>query len=182
MLMEDRVKGASHRPLRLCKALALCVRRIAHQRQHALFAKLRKSLQIDRLSVYRRIIHLEVARMDHRSRRGMDRKRSRIHDTVVRLDKFDPELSQIDRLAELDHLALRVPEKVMLPQLILDQSHRQSRRIDRNIQLAQHIRQRADVILMSVRDHKALYPVHILLQISYIRNHQIDSQHVVIGE
>ena len=38
------------------------------------------------------------------------------------------------------------------------------------------------MILVSVRDHKSLYPVHVFLQISNIRNYQIDSQHVVVRE
>ena len=108
MLMENRIKGMSYRPLRLCKALPFRVGGITHQRQHAFFSKLREPLQIDRFTKYRSIVHLKVTGMDNCSRRRMDRQCSRVHDAMVRLDKFDPELSQIYGLSEFDHLTLRV--------------------------------------------------------------------------
>ena len=36
------------------------------------------------------------------------------------------------------------------------------------------------MVLMSVRDYKALDFINILLKVRYIRNHQIDAQHVVL--
>ena len=93
----------------------------------------------------------------------MDRQCGRVYDAMVRLDKFDPKLSQIYGLSEFDHLTLRVTEQIVLAQLVFDQSHRQSGRIDRNIQLPQHIRKCSDMILMTVRNHKALYPIRIFL-------------------
>ena len=42
--------------------------------------------------------------MDNRSRWRMDRQCSRVYDAMVRLDKFDPKLSQIYGLSEFDHL------------------------------------------------------------------------------
>ena len=113
--------------------------------------------------------------MHHDSRRGIDRKRRSVHDTVICLDIFDPELSQINGLSEFDHLTLCDLEQIMLLQLILNNAHRQLGRIDRDIQLLEHIGQRTDMILMSVRDHKGLYLVLILLQISNIGNDHIDS-------
>ena len=101
--------------------------------------------------------------MDNRSRWRMDRQCSRVYDAMVRLDKFDPKLSQIYGLSEFDHLTLRVTKQIVLAQLVFDQSHRQSGCIDRNIQLPQHIRKCSDMILMTVRNHKALYPIRIFL-------------------
>ena len=163
MLMENRIKGMSYRPLRLCKAFPFRVGGITHQRQHAFFSKLREPLQIDCFTKYRSIVHLKVTGMDNRSRRRMDRQCSRVYDAMVRLDKFDPKLSQIYGLSEFDHLTLRVAQQIVLAQLVFDQSHRQSGRIDRNIQLPQHIRKCSDMILMTVRNHKALYPIRIFL-------------------
>jgi len=38
------------------------------------------------------------------------------------------------------------------------------------------------MVFMSVGDHEALYLVHIFLQVRDIRDHHIDSQHIVVGE
>ena len=72
-------------------------------------------------------------------------------------------IERIDGLSEFDHLTLRVTEQIVLAQLVFNQSHRQSGRIDRNIQLPQHIRKCSDMILMTMRNHKALYPIRIFL-------------------
>ena len=51
--------------------------------------------------------------MNDHSCRGIDRKGRRILDTVVCLDKFDPELAQIDRLSVLDHFAPCAAQKIV---------------------------------------------------------------------
>ena len=153
--MENRIKGMSYRPLRLCKAFPFRVGGITHQRQHAFFAKLREPLQIDCFTKYRSIVHLKVTGMDNCSRRRMDRQCSRVYDAMVRLDKFDPKLSQIYGLSEFDHLTLRVTEQIVaraacfrsVPSSVW--SHRSE------YSLPQHIRKRSDMILMTVRNHKA---------------------------
>ena len=65
---------------------------------------------------------------------------------------------------------------------MLNESHSQFRSVNRHVDLLQNIGKRADMILMAVGDHKALYLVNILLQIRHIRNHQVDSQHIISRE
>ena len=108
MLLEKHVKGSSHCSLRGGKARPLCVGRIAHQRQHALFADLRKTLQVDGVPEHRCVIHLKVSRVYHDSRRRINGKSRRVHDTVICFDKFNAELPQIDGLSEFNHLPLGV--------------------------------------------------------------------------
>ena len=38
------------------------------------------------------------------------------------------------------------------------------------------------MILMPMSDHKTFYFINILLQISHVRYHQVDSQHIVLRE
>ena len=99
---------------------------------------------------------------------------------MVRLDKLDPERPQIDGLAVLNHLALHMVQHVVLFELMLDQTDGQLRGIDRHIDFLQNIGQCADVILMSMGDHKALYLVDVLFQIAHIRDDQVDPQHVIL--
>ncbi len=114
MIVENRVKRLAHRALRLGKTLALRIGGITHQRQNALFPQFRKALQVNGLAVHRRIIHFEIPRMDHGSGRRMDGQGSGIHNAVVGLDKLNPKLSQIHGLPEFNHLALRMPQQIVL--------------------------------------------------------------------
>ena len=180
--MENGIKCPAQRPLRGRKARPLGIRGFTQEREHALFADLREALQVDGISEHRRIIHLEVARMDHGSGRGVNRESSRIHDAVVRFNKLNAELSQVDGLSELDHLSLRAFQKVMFLQLILDDSHGQPGGVYRDVHLLQDVGQRTDMVLVSVRDHKALHLLDVILQIGDIRNHHVNAQHIVIGE
>ena len=70
---------------------------------------------------------------------------------MVRLDKLDPERTQIDGLSHV-LLTFRFVDahQVVFVQFMLNQPHCQLCRIERHIQLSQHIRQRTDMILMSV--------------------------------
>ena len=38
------------------------------------------------------------------------------------------------------------------------------------------------MVLMSMGDHKALYLVNVVLQISHVRDHQVDAQHIIAWE
>ena len=51
----------------------------------------------------------------------------------------------------------------MFTKLMLDQSHRQLGCVNRHIHFIFYIRNRTDMILMSVRDYKSLYLVRIFL-------------------
>ena len=101
---------------------------------------------------------------------------------VVRLDKFHADLSQIHCAALLYNLSLRLLQQPCFLQLVLDQSHGQLRRINRNIHLRKNIGKRADVIFMSVRDHKALHLLLILYQVADVRNNLIDTWHIIVRE
>ncbi len=135
MFRENMVKSDPDRPLRLCETLTLRIGAVRHQGKHALLPDLRKPLQIYRISEYRSIIYLEISRMHDDTSRGIKRQRRRVLDTVVCLDEFNPELSQVDRLPMLHHFPACCPEQVMLRKLPLDDSHCKLRRIDRKIHL-----------------------------------------------
>ena len=182
MFFKQIVKGLAHCLFGRCEAGALRVRGIAHQCKDSLSAKLRKPLQVNGITEYRCVIYLKVSCVDNNTRRGINRQGGGIHDTVIRPDKFHTQLSQIDGLPELYHLALCAFNQIMFLQLILDNSHGQPCRIDRHIDLAEHIGKRTDMILMSVRNDECLDPVDVILQVGHIGNDEINSQHVVRRE
>ena len=182
MLVKKIVKNFSNGALGHGKSRTLRVGAVAHQRQDAFPSDLSEALQVNGVSEYRRIIHFKVACVDYDSRRGIDRQRRRVLDTVVRLNKFNGKISQVDHLSVLHLFQFGGADKIMFLQLVGDQRKSQLRGIDRHVHFFQYIRQRADMVLMAVGDHKPLHLGNILLQIGNVRDHKIDTQHVVLRE
>ena len=99
IVCENLIKGLTDRLLRHGKSRALSVRTVAHQRQHTFSSDLTETLQIDGISEYRCVIHLEVSGVHNNTCRGVDCERRRILNTVVRLDEFHAEAAEIDMLS-----------------------------------------------------------------------------------
>ena len=99
---------------------------------------------------------------------------------MICLDKLNAEQPQIDGLPVLHDLALGCFHQIVLGKFILNDAHRQLGGIDRHVDVPDDIRERADMILMTVGDNKALHFVDIVFQIGDVRNHQVDSEHVVL--
>ena len=163
MIRHNIVKHASHRALRHGKARSLRIGAVAHQCQHAFLSNLSETLQINGVPKDRRIIHLEVSRMNDNSRRGINSQSGSIHNAVICLNKLDSKCSQIDRLPMLNHLPLGLIEQIVLAKLVLNKTDGQLGCIDGNIDFLQNIGKSTDVILMSVGDHKALDLLNVVL-------------------
>ncbi len=99
---------------------------------------------------------------------------------MVGFDEFHTESSQIDGLSEGNHNPLRGVHHLVLRKFVLNQSDGQLCSVNRNIDLLENIRQRSDVVLMSVCDDKALDLVDVVLQIGDIRDDTVDSEHVIL--
>ena len=65
MLCENIIKRLTNGTLGHRKSFSLCIGTIAHQCQHTLFADFSKTLQIDRISEYRSVIHFKVTGVHH---------------------------------------------------------------------------------------------------------------------
>ena len=165
VFLEELVDGLSDRLLRRRKTRTLRIGGVAQKRKNTFSSQLRESLQVDRISEYRRIVDLEVARMDHDSRRCVNRERSGVYDAVVGLDKFHPEASQRHRRAEGNDLPLGRLHHAPLFELILYDAHGEPCGEHRDIDLLKNIRQRAYVILVAVGYDNPLYLVDVVLKI-----------------
>ena len=179
---KDNVEGPAHRPLRHGKAGTDRVGAVAEQRQHAVSAQLRHSLQIRRLAEHRRIVYLEISGVEDDSRRAEDRQGGAVGDGMVRLDEFHVEVPQRDRVAVLHHEQLRGIRDLVFLQLPADEGDGKPRRIDRHVQLLQDIGQCADMVLVSVGDDKALHLGRVVLQIGNVRDDAVYTRHILAGE
>ena len=101
---------------------------------------------------------------------------------MIGADEFDPELSQRDRLAVLHHLPADAVQHLVFLQLLFDQRHREPGGVDRDVQLLKDIGDRPDMVLMSVCNDKSFDFAVVLLKIGDVRDHKIDSQHIILRE
>ena len=94
--------------------------------------------------------------MYHGAHRSLNCERNGIRDAVVHPNEFYRKAANPENGSGFLGKNLCIVKKIMLFQFQLDQRGRQRSRIDRNIQLFQDVRNRADMILMTVgNDHAA---------------------------
>ena len=85
----------------------------------------------------------------------------------------------LDPLAGVEHLERRVADLVLL-ELRAHQPDRQRPAVDRrrHADLAQHVGQRADVVLVAVGEHDRLDVVGALAQVGEVGQHEVDPEHL----
>ena len=98
------------------------------------------------------------------------------------MDKFDGEDAAADDIARLAFDELRLDIVAVLGELVAQNTERQTGRIDRDMDVAQNIRQCADVVFVSVRDENAADLIFIFFQICDVRNDKVDAGHFVVRE
>ena len=92
---------------------------------------------------------------------------------MVHADEADAEAADIDDIALHDGMEHRGVDAVLF-ETSLEDAERETRAVDRNADLLEHIRQRADMILMAMREHNGLDLVAVLEEIRNIRNHEMN--------
>ena len=182
MLCKYLIKFHAHRTFRHRKSRMLRIGGVAHKGKDPLPSDLREPLKIDRIAEDRRIIDLEISCVEEHTRRGVQCECCGILDRVIGLDKFDLDVTERHDITEIHDVPADDVQHLVLLELVLDQGHRELCRINGHIDLAEHIRDRPDVVLMTMCDHKSLYLAVVLFQIKCIRKHKINTQHVIFRE
>ena len=95
------------------------------------------------------------------------------------MDHLEPERPPCYLLPGLEHLQRRVAELVLL-ELRAHQPHGQRAAVDhrRHAELAQHVGQGADVVLVPMGEHDRLDVVRALAQVGEVRQHEVDAEHL----
>ena len=126
------------------------------------------------LAVDRGLVDLEVAGVQDDAERCVDRQRNAVRHAVRHADELDLEWPDGDALAWPHRLGRRVLQPVFL-QLLFDHRQRQRRTDDRPGNVGHHVRHRADVVLMAVRQHER-GGAPFLLQIGEVRDDPVNTQ------
>ena len=133
-------------------------------------------MHVEVLSVDRRLIDLEIARVHDRTRRRVQRNRHAVGHAVRHAQKFGFALADAHALPRLhgDEPLARID--AVLFELRAHQRERERRAVHRAIDVRPDIGHGADVIFVAVGQQQSSRPPRELLQIRQIGNHQIDAR------
>ncbi len=178
---EHFLEVGSDDRLRRREALAVDVRGVTTQQQHALATQFRQPRDIGRRAVDRGLVELVVARDQDRAQLGAECHRGRVGDRVGGVDQLQRERPELERFARLDLGELYVPQLVLV-ELRAGHRNRQRPRIDGRVEaraeLAEHPGKRAEVILVPVRDDDRLDLGRPLAQVGEVGQHEVDADHL----
>src|ERR1700687_675220 len=158
------------------------VGRVAEQEQHSLVTDLAKAGHVGRKAIWRVVIELEVARVHNLSDRRIDRQRDRVGDGVTHRHRLHPERPELHRIADPNLAQVGFAKEPMLFQLGLDETQRQPRPVDGNVDLLQRVRQTADMVLVAVREEDPKHFTVAAQQVGDVGQHKVDARHVLVRE
>src|SRR6266496_18940 len=99
-----------------------------------------------------------------------------------RANELDRENADSDHVSRLDAMQQHVSQKVMLIKFAFRQTQREMRCVNRNVELFQDVRQRAQMIFMAVGEDNGRDLVPILFKYIKIRNGDIDAVDTLFGK
>ena len=181
-LREDGAEGVPHQLLRRRVALLLGVGGVRHEEQHALPPVLAEAADVGGVAVHRGLVKLEVAGVHDDAGRGGDRQRGGPGDGVGDVDELDAEGRQVDDVAGLDLVHHRVGQPFAVLQLLADQAQGHAGSVHWYAEAVDDERQRPDVVLVAVGQDDRLDLVGALDQVGDVGDHQVDAQHLLLGE
>ena len=157
------------------------VRGVAAQQQHPVAPQLGQPRHVGRRAADRRLVELVVAGEQHGPELAAQDHADHVGDRVRQVDELDLERPRLDLLARREHLEVGLAQPVLV-ELGARHRDRQLAAVDhrhrRLPQLAQHPRQRADVVLVAVGDDDRLDVVDVLAQVGEVRQHEVDAHHL----
>ena len=179
---EDRAERLSDEPLGAGVAGPLRVRRVAEEEVDSAVPDLRQRADVGLEPVHGRVVELPVTRVDHAPGVGLDHERRRVGDRVGDADELDAKRAEHERrVARLRSHELGLLPQPVLVELRLDEGERERRRDDGiDVDLAQEVRQAADVILVAVREHDRADPAP--LEVADVGQEEIDAEVLVARE
>ena len=179
---EDVHERLAHHPLREGVPGPLGVGAVGHEQEHALPAQLRELLEVRHLAVDGRLVELEVGHIEDDARRGMNGERHVVGDGVVDVDELHLEPPDGPRFAGPHLPEAGLAQELVLFELGLHQAQGQPRAVDRDVQLAEHVGQRADMVLVAMGEDDAANPVFPLHEVGDVGYDQVDPRHLILGE
>ena len=179
---EETLEGLPDDLLRRRGAGTLDVRRVGHQQKHALVPEARESAVVGPVAVRGRRVEFEISGVDDDAERRVNGEREGVGNRMAELNELHLEASRGNPVARADVAVIGCVARPRVHHFVLDKPAREPRAVDRHVEPRQHERQRADMILVSVRYKNRLYLRFILYQIFNVRNDEINPEHIFLGK
>ena len=139
-------------------------------------------MEVERLSVDRCRVDFEISRVDDYADGRADRERDAVNRAVGYVQVLDLERPERRRIARRDLVQLGRIEQSVLLELLSYERKRELRPIHRHVEVAQDVRDRADMIFVPVRqDDRANHPL-VLLQVGDVRDHDVHAEQLLLGK
>ena len=178
-VLEGLQQGRPDARLRRRDPGAVGVGRVAAEQQQAIAPELRQARDVGGATVDRGLVELVVAGQEDRPELGREDDSARVGDRVREVDHLHLERPEPDHLARRQVLQRRVGELVLV-ELGADHRDRQHPAVDdRGIaDLAQHIGQGADVVLVAMGEDDRLDVVDPVAEVGEVGQDEVDAEHL----
>ncbi len=181
-LGKPPVEGRAHLGLRARMPRPADIGRVRAEGQHAALAQ-RGERRIVRLLVVDGVqVELEISRVDDRADRRLDRETDAVGDRVGHADGRDGEAAQLDLVPRPIGAQVGALEHAMLGQAMLGDGERQRRAVHGHVEVAQEVRQRPDVVLVTVGQDHAAEGRTAIAEIGEVGDHVVHPGHLVVRE
>ena len=180
-VFELPVQAVGHQVLTGGVALALHIGGIGQQRQHALVAQFSQPGQVHH-AVLSGGVDLKIAGEHHRTYGGADGEGHSVGDGVVHMDELHSEAPGLDHIAGLVGDELDLVGQLVLLQLQLDEAVGHGGAMDGAVDLPHGVGNGTNVVLVAVGDKEAPQLLLVFHQIGKVRDHQVHTVHVLLGE
>ena len=132
------------------------------------------------------LVDLPVGGVHHGADRSPDGQRDGVWNRMGHLDELDFERAHLLALPGLDHSEVGLVLQRVLGETLSGDAQRQARAVDRRLNLAEKVRQRPDVVVVSVGQHDALQGRRLVLEVGHVGHdeagiHQQDGPFVAQG-
>src|SRR5512147_161552 len=181
-LAEDVLETSPHFLFREGVAALPGVRAVGKEREDAPVPVLREGPEVHDLAVHGRRIYLEVSRMHDPSLRGRDPEAAAVHDRVGHADELYLETTQLHHVQGPDAPKIGLLVQIVLPQFLPDEPERESRSVDRDLELLQKEGEGSDMVLVSVGQDHAADAGLVFDEVGEVGDHDVDAEHLCVGE
>ena len=180
--LHDLAEGLADRALGRGVARVLGTGRVGQEAQDAFLAQAGEDREVGQLPVDRGVVELEVAGVDDRPDRRAQGDAHRVRDRVTDPERHHVERPDVDLVARLQGDERVVVELVLLD-LVAEESARQRAGVDGHAgELREHVRQRADVILVGMGDEERLDVGAAFLEVRDVGDDEVDPEHLLVRE
>jgi hypothetical protein len=155
---------------------------VGEERQHVAPGEIRQLAKIRRPAIHGRVVEFEIARMHDQPGGRRDAQANAVRDAVAHVEKLHRKRPYVHGFASLNGVQLDALKHPTASELLFQQAARERRGVDGSVDVLHHVRDRAGVVFVPVRDDDAANDIHLIQNGPKIGDDVIDPQHIVLRE